>query len=118
MVGDSNGILFEWNIATDETTEPLVLHQANRISDLEFSSDGSLLASAGWDGTVELLTGSPLVPLASLVSPTVQPGTAISRSPRVYSVSFSPDGERLAIGGERFPVTLWNVARIIHSSIA
>ena len=78
----------------------MVGHSAN-IHDLEFSRDGRLLASAGFDGLVniwDVATGKALhAPLRG-------------HEGRVLTVAWSPDGALLASGGTDTQIVLWNVA--------
>lgn len=78
----------------------LMGHSAN-IHDVEFSPDGRLLASAGFDGLVniwDIAAGQPLyAPLRG-------------HEGRVLTVAWSPDGALLASGGTDTRIVLWNVA--------
>ncbi len=65
-----------------------------------FAPDGSLVATAGADGTVRLRETGTGAEKAALGG----------HSPSATCVAFSPDGKRLAAGSTGKPVVLWEVA--------
>jgi WD40 repeat protein len=69
----------------------------NPVSDAAFSSDGKLLATAGWDASVYLWDASDGALLRSLQG---QPFA-------FASVCFSNDGSRLAAGGADGTIRIW-----------
>ena len=71
----------------------------DRVPSMSFSPDGTILASASWDGAVKLWDVSTKENIATLEG---QRGS-------VYSVSFSPDGTILASGNADGTVELWDV---------
>jgi WD40 repeat protein len=78
---------------------PLEGH-VDAVTSIAFSPDGSLLASAGMDGSVllwDMETGQPR-------DPPLQ-GHAFA----VHSVAFSPDGKLLASAGKDTTIILWDV---------
>jgi len=67
---------------------------------LAFHPDGSLLASAGWDGSISVwrtLTGELL-------------HSRVAHKKGAYAVAFSPDGRLLASGGSDAIARLWDAA--------
>lgn len=79
---------------------PMVGHKAS-IHSLAFSPDGSLLASAGFDGIAiiwDIASGQPLYPPLA------------AHDGRVLAAAFSPDGQVLATGGTDSRIFLWDVA--------
>ncbi len=78
----------------------MVGHTAN-IHDAEFSPGGTLLASAGFDGIVnvwDIANGQPLFPPLR------------GHDGRVLAVAWNPDGTLLATGGTDSRIILWNAA--------
>jgi WD40 repeat protein len=75
------------------------------VMDLAFSSDGQLIASASWDGTVKLWD------INGQVLKTIQ-----GHENEVNSVSFSPDNKTIATAGADGTVKIWDMnGRQIHS---
>jgi WD40 repeat protein len=101
--GDGGGTLTLYTLDGDLPTAPTMLAQvadahSGGVLDLTYSPDGTLLASAGFDGAVRLwdtATGG----LAGEVM------SAGERS--LYAVAFSPDGAKLAATGESGDIWLW-----------
>ena len=92
-----------WNPADGQLLRR-IKNVAQRIHDLAFSPDGSLLAAAGGapgqDGEVTLLDPANASPIRVL-------GTAPDS---LLAVCFSPDGKRLAVGGTDNAIRLYDVA--------
>ena len=88
MVAASNGDTINvFDARTGKQLLTLVGH-TDHISGIDFSGDGTRLASAGFDGTVrtwDLATGKTLLTLQ-------EPGNVF------LSVAYSPDGKRMAAG--------------------
>jgi len=75
------------------------------VTDVAFSSDGELLASASNDGTVRIWRADKGKLLHTLEHMRVEPYMS-----GTLSVTFSPDGETLAAGAGDNTVKLWRVA--------
>lgn len=83
-----------------ELTPPMRGHTGS-VQDVEFSPDGSVLATASFDSLVILwdtATGQPLHPPLE------------GHEGRVLTLAFSPDGKVLASGGTDGKILLWDVA--------
>jgi WD40 repeat protein len=95
-----------WNVADPthpiRVADPLRAHNETSWS-VEFSPDGTLLASAGYDGTARLWNLlDPAHPVA-LGQPLADANDGLS------SVTFHPDGHHLATSGTSGTVALWTL---------
>jgi WD40 repeat protein len=80
-----------------------ILHgHSKQVSSVAFSSDSQILASASWDGTVQL---------SHLGRPDAPPEQLASGESRMTSMAFSPDGQFLAVGDDAGNVRLWDISR-------
>ncbi|OAX37567.1 WD40 repeat-like protein [Rhizopogon vinicolor AM-OR11-026] len=87
--GDENGALIAWHGVTGESLTDAIKVHTTWIRSLDFSPDGTALASGSWDKTTELWC-----------TKTWQvPGNPINCGGEVNCVRYSPSGEFLAIAG-------------------
>lgn len=84
--------------AASELRGVLTGHSAT-VHTVAFSTDGSTVATGGWDGRIRLWTASDGTLRRTLVS----------GAKAVGSVAFSPDGRTLASTGDDGAVRLWDV---------
>jgi WD40 repeat protein/transcriptional regulator with XRE-family HTH domain len=97
-VGDSNCMVYLWNITTTQLLATFEGH-TGWVWSVAFSPDGKTLASSGSDASVRLWDVSSGQCLWVLTEHT----------DCVWSVAFSPDGERLASGSDDRTVRVWNL---------
>lgn len=88
-----------WDLASGESLARLEQHRG-QIAALAVSPDGSLLASASWDGTIGLWNLAEKAPVATLEG----------HRGAVNDVAFSPDGATLYSGSADGTIRTWDVA--------
>jgi WD40 repeat protein len=97
--GSYDGTVWVFNLEEAAHTVTLQGHEAT-VDDVDWNSDGTRLVSAGdWDQSVILWDMTSYQSIRRLETPNF-----------IYSVAFSPDSQRIAVGGETglfiFPSTL------------
>ncbi|MEM6347598.1 MAG: hypothetical protein AAF927_27170 [Bacteroidota bacterium] len=99
-VGDVNGVVWVWNPSNNELIAQLRGHSA-RISDLAFSDDDDYLATASYDGSVQMwVVGEDNYDKRL-------PIILRDHNSWVMSLAFSPDGENLLTGGRDGQIKIW-----------
>ena len=108
VTGEGNGALQVWDAGTGREVGTLGTHDQD-IRGVVFSRDGGHLASSSGDGEVKLWDATRLdkeyldgKPAPRHTLPARVPGPSVN-------VAFSPDGKRLATGGEKNLVKVWDV---------
>jgi WD40 repeat protein/serine/threonine protein kinase len=109
VTGAGNGALQVWDAGTGKEVGTLGTHDQD-IRGVVFSPIGGHLASASGDGIVKLWDATNL---GDATRPDRKKDARHTLTARVpgpsLNVAFSPDGERLATGGEKSLVNIWDV---------
>lgn len=86
-----------WSVPDGELIRSIDWH--TDVYSIDYSPDGTMLASANFDGTIKLWSVTDGQQLKSLTT----------NSLKALSVCFSPDGKILASGGEDSSIRLWSI---------
>lgn len=105
---DDNGQITLWDANTGERIDTVHPH-TNRIYQLAFNGPANLLAASSFDNTVsiwDLQSGTQRAPIT--LGDNAQGDTAAGADG--FSLAFSPDGSRLAVGTRSGAISIWNTA--------
>jgi WD40 repeat protein/tetratricopeptide (TPR) repeat protein len=98
-----------WDVATRRSIHPIAGH-AGFCASLDFSRDGTLLASGSRDGTAIVWSTETWNEIKALRNPDqASPSGPVDRF-MVGDVAFSPDGKTLAMSSRAGNLHLWDVA--------
>lgn len=97
---DEGGTVILWDTATFTPLQPPFIAQLSRINALVYSLDGSLLATSGNDGVINLLSAETGEQINDEL---LQHGEA------VWSLAFNPAGDRIISGGLDGIARFWDV---------
>src|SRR5262249_10316539 len=103
---DATGTLYFWNLKSGATLQP-IKGIKGRVNSISWRPDGSAFVTAGGDGTVRLWDAKTHQQIGSWqVADTVVKPCGCYRDVD-YEVSFSPDGQRLAMYGKDLDPGVW-----------
>ncbi|MCA6073340.1 WD40 repeat domain-containing protein [Fulvivirga sedimenti] len=96
-IGDEKGMLHIMDLSWASMKEEITTHRG-RISDMEFSADGKLLATAGLDGSLVIWETDKWSEIPIKIS---------DNDSYVWDVTFSPDGDYLIAACGDGDIRLW-----------
>ena len=112
--GSKAGLIRFWNATTGEHKRTIKDH-IGQIRGVEFSRDGSLLAS--WSFSYEEKTIRLWNVATGRNTQTLTVHTLTGHNNQIGSVKFSPDGETLISGGQDGTVLIWDVSTGKHKPL-
>ena len=104
--GAADYVLRLWDYEKGEVSNELHGH-SSRISDIDFSYNGELMASASWDGTVQLWYMNNLDDLSIILQDNFES--------YVWDVDFSPDDNYIVVGTRSDVIKRWPVKASIYA---
>ena len=100
--GHNDGTIRFWDVSGQQAIIPRVTptNQQGEVQDAALSPDGSILATAGEDGTIRLWDTKRQLPIGAPLT---------GHESAVYTVAFGPDGTVLYSAGEDGTIRRWEV---------
>ena len=95
--GDEDGAVILWDILENKEIRHLKSHDS-RVTDIEFSPDGQLVATSSLDGTIHIWVLDELNELAIVLS---------DNDAYVWDIDFSPDSHHLLAACEDGEIRVW-----------
>ena len=96
-IGDEKGMMYLWNMPEQKIEYTLIGHKA-RINSIEFTQDNNLLASASYDGTVQMWVMNKLDEL---------PLVFRDNKSYIWDIAFTSDNRYLIAGGNDGETRIW-----------
>jgi WD40 repeat protein len=101
-----------WNLETGELRHTLRGH-VWAVHDVAIAPDGNIIASGSFDSNIKLWNLHTGREIRNLNGPGDGPigwSRSFFSDQSVYAVTFSPDGQTLASGGDKQPIKLWRLS--------
>ena len=95
--GDEKGILRVWDVESNNIIEELIGHKS-RINAITFSKDDQLIASASYDGTIQIWMTKKFEELPLILK---------DNDSYIWDLSFTNDNNYLVTGGNQGEVRVW-----------
>ncbi|WP_334845645.1 nSTAND1 domain-containing NTPase [Nostoc sp.] len=114
VYGGNDGMIRLWNVNKINRLET-VGDQGEIVKVVKFSSQANILASAGLKGTIKIWNTKIRINKPLVFFNTSNKANDKAPDNTIYGLDFSPDGHKLASGGNDETVKVWNVDRAIQS---